>query len=74
MIKVSQKCESIDEGIKFLMAGAKADYVRMSTSNGTKELSGYSLEQTDKWDSNTKVMPGKKYIKIVQEKRLFFLR
>ena len=71
MIKVSQKCESIDEGIKFLMAGAKADYVRMSTSNGTKELSGYSLEQTDKWDSNTKVMPGKKYIKIVQGNSVF---
>ena len=71
MIKVSQKCESIDEGIKFLMAGAKADYVRMSTSNGTKELSGYSLEQTDKWDSNTKVMPGKKYIKIVQDTGVF---
>ena len=71
MIKVSQKCKSIDEGIKFLMAGAKADYVRMSTSNGTKELSGYSLEQTDKLDSNTKVMPGKKYIKIVQENGVF---
>ena len=34
MIKVSQKCETLDEGIKFLMAGAKADYVRCSTSNG----------------------------------------
>ena len=71
MIKVSQKCKSIDEGIKFLMAGAKADYVRCSTSNGTKELTGYSLEQTDKWDSNTKVMPGKKYIKIVQDTGVF---
>ena len=45
MIKVSQKCETLEEGIKFMMAGAKADYVRMSTSNGTKELTGYSLEQ-----------------------------
>ena len=71
MIKVSQKCKTLDEGIKFLMAGAKADYVRMSTSNGKKELSGYSLEQTDKWDSNTKVMPGKKYIKIVQDTGVF---
>ena len=71
MIKVSQKCESIDEGIKFLMAGAKADYVRMSTSNGKKELTGYSLEQTSLWDSKTKVMPGKKYIKIVQDTGVF---
>ena len=53
MIKVSQKCETLDEGIKFLMSGAKADYVRMSTSNGTKELTGYSLEQTDNWDKKS---------------------
>ena len=71
MIKVSQKCETLDEGIKFLMSGAKADYVRMSTSNGTKELTGYRLEQTDKWDSNTKISQGKKYIKVVQENGVF---
>ena len=71
MIKVSQKCETIEEGIKFLMAGAKADYVRCSTSNGRKELTGYSLEQTGKWDSNTRIMPGKKYIKVVQETGVF---
>ena len=71
MIKVSQKCETLDEGIKFLMSGAKADYVAMSTSYGKKELTGYSLEQTNKWDSNTKISQGKKYIKIVQENSVF---
>ena len=71
MIKVSQKCETLEEGIKFMMAGAKADYIRMSTSDGRKELTGYSLEQTDKWDSNTRIMPGKKYIKVVQENGVF---
>ena len=71
MIKVSQKCETLEEGIKFMMAGAKADYVRMSTNNGKKELTGYSLEQTGKWDSNTIIMPGKKYIKVVQENGVF---
>ena len=70
MIKVSQKCETLEEGIKFLMAGAKADYVRMSTSNG-KELVGYSKEQVDNWDKKTRVMPGKKYIKIVQDTGVF---
>ena len=54
MIKVSQKCETLDEGIKFLMAGAKADYVAWSTNYGNKELTGYSLEQTDNWDKKTK--------------------
>ena len=71
MIKVSQKCKTLEEGIKFMMAGAKADYVAMSTSYGKKELTGYSLEQTDKWDSNTRIMPGKKYIKVIQENGVF---
>ena len=71
MIKVSQKCETLEEGIKFMMAGAKADYVQMSTSYGKKELTGYSLEQTSLWDSKTKVIPGKKYIKIVQDTGVF---
>ena len=71
MIKVSQKCKTLEEGIKFMMAGAKADYVAMSTSYGRKELTGYSLEQTDKWDSKTKIKEGKKYIKIVQDTGVF---
>ena len=71
MIKVDQTAKTLDEGIKNLMAGAKLDYERMSTSNGTKELTGYSLEQTNKWDSNTRIMPGKKYIKVVQENGVF---
>ena len=50
----------------------KDDYVKMSTSNGKKELVGYSKEQVDNWDNNTKVM-GKKYIKIVQETGVFVL-
>ena len=70
MIKVSQKCETLEEGIKFLMAGAKADYVRMSTSGG-RELTGYSKEQVDNWDNKTKVSQGKKYIKIVQDTGVF---
>ena len=71
MIKVSQKCETLEEGIKFMMAGAKADYVAMSTSYGKKELTGYSLEQVDNWDNKTKIKNGKKYIKIVQDTGVF---
>ena len=71
MIKVDQTAKTLDEGIKNLMAGAKNDYIRCSTSNGKKELTGYSLEQTSLWDSKTKVMPGKKYIKIVQDTGVF---
>ena len=71
MMKVSQKCETLEEGIKFLMAGAKADYVAWSTNHGNKELTGYSLEQTDNWDKKTKISQGKKYIKIVQDTGVF---
>ena len=31
MIKVEQSAKTIEEGIKNLMAGAKQDYLRMST-------------------------------------------
>ena len=71
MIQVDQTAKTLDEGIMNLMAGAKADYVAMSTSYGKKELTGYSLEQVKKWDSNTKVSQGKKYIKVVQENGVF---
>ena len=70
MITVNTTAKTLDEGIKNLMAGAKQDYVRMSTSGG-RELTGYSKEQVELWDSKTKVMPGKKYIKIVQDTGVF---
>ena len=70
MIKVEKTANTLDEGIKNLMAGAKQDYVRMSTSGG-KELTGYSKEQVDNWDNKTKVTQGKKYIKVVQDTGVF---
>ena len=71
MIKIEKTAKTLEEGIKNLMSGAKQDYVRMSTNNGQKELTGYSLEQTNKWDSNTRIFNGKKYIKVVQENGVF---
>ena len=54
MIKVEKTANTLDEGIKNLIAGAKQDYVRMSTSGG-KELSGYSKEQVDSWEIKQKL-------------------
>ena len=71
MIKVEKSANTLDEGIKNLMSGAKSDYERWSTRNGKTELTGYSKDQVETWDSKTKVMPGKKYIKIVQENGVF---
>ena len=67
---VSKTADNLNDGIKNMMEGAKADYVRMSTSGG-RELTGYSKEQVDNWDNKTKVSEGKKYIKIVQDTGVF---
>ena len=72
MIKVNQTAKTLEEGVKTLMMeGAKQDYVRCSTSDGRKELTGYSKEQVDKWDKIIKISNGKKYIKVVRENGVF---
>ena len=71
MITVNKTANNIVEGIANMMAGAKEDYKQMSTSYGKKELTGYSKEQVDNWDNKTKVIEGKKYIKIVQDTGVF---
>ena len=71
MIKVEKTAKTLEDGIKNLMAGAKLDYERMSTSNGTKELTGYSKEQVDNWDKMIKITNGKKYIKVVRDNGVF---
>ena len=70
MITVSKTADNLNDGIVNMMNGAKDDYIRMSTSGG-KELTGYSKEQVDNWNNNTKVSEGKKYIKIVQGTGVF---
>jgi len=70
MIKVDKTANNLNDGIVNMMNGAKDDYIKMSTSGG-KELTGYSKEQVDNWDNNTKVKEGKKYIKIVQGNGVF---
>ena len=71
MINVNWSAKTLKEGISNMMSGAKADYERMSTNNFKKELTGYSKEQYDNWDSKTKVSEGKKYIKVVQDNGVF---
>ena len=71
MIQVDKKADNLKDGITNMMLGAKDDYIKMSTSNGKKELVGYSKEQVDNWDNKTKVSEGKKYIKIVQDTGVF---
>ena len=71
MIQVDKKAENIYDGIANMMAGAKDDYIRMSTMGGKRELTGYSKEQVDNWDNKTKISEGKKYIKVVQDTGVF---
>ena len=71
MTLVNKTAENLYEGIANMMAGAKEDYISMSTGYGKRELTGYSKEQADNWDNNTKVSMGKKYVKIVQDTGVF---
>ena len=57
--------------INKLLEDIKADFVRWASRGGEKELTGYSKEQVDTWDSKTKIKFGKKYCKIIQENRVF---
>ena len=70
MITVDKKADKLGSGIVNMIQGAKDDYIKMSTMGG-KELTGYSKEQVDNWDSKTKISEGKKYIKIVQDTGVF---
>ena len=69
MTTVNKTATTLDEGVKNMMAGAKEDYFKWSS--GGDGISAYSKEQLEKWDSNTKVSQGKKYIKVVQENGVF---
>ena len=71
MITVDKKADTLKDGITNMMLGAKDDYIRMSTMGGKRELTGYSKEQVDNWDSKTKIKEGKKYIKVVQDTGVF---
>ena len=68
---VDKKADNLKDGITNMMLGAKNDYIRMSTMGGKRELTGYSKEQVDNWDSKTKIKEGKKYIKVVQDTGVF---
>ena len=71
MTLVNKTADTLEQGINNMMAGAKEDYISMSTGYGKRELTGYSKEQADNWDNKTKVSMGKKYIKIVQDTGVF---
>ena len=71
MTLVNKTAENLYDGIANMMAGAKEDYISMSTGYGKRELTGYSKEQADNWDNKTKVSMGKKYVKIVQDTGVF---
>ena len=70
MTMVTKTANIIDEGIKNMMAAAKEDYEKWSTEKDGS-ISNYGKEQLAKWDSNTKITQGKKYVKIVQEMGVF---
>ena len=67
---VKEKANTLLDGIKNMMAGAKADYQRWS-SNAHGEQSQWAKDSVAEWDSKTKIKEGKKYIKVVQDTGVF---
>jgi hypothetical protein len=70
MITIKNNAETLDEGIKNLMSGAKEDYEKWSTDR-EGNLSNYQQEQLDSWNDKIKVTSGKKYIKIIRDRGVF---
>ena len=70
MIQVSKTAKTLEDGIKNMMSGAKDDY-KWWSSNAHGEQSQWSKDSVAAWDSKTKIYPGKKYIKVVQENGVF---
>ena len=70
MIQVNKTANTLDDGIKNMMAGAKDDYKRWSTK-AHGESSQWAKDSVAEWDSKTKVSMGKKYVKVVQDTGVF---
>ena len=70
MIQVNKTANTLDDGIKNMMAGAK-DYYKRWSSNAHGEQSQWAKDSVAEWDSKTKVSQGKKYIKVVQDTGVF---
>ena len=69
MTFVNKTATTLKDGVKNMMAGAKDDYFKWSSSGDG--ISTYAKEQIDAWDSKTSIREGKKYIKIVQDRSVF---
>jgi hypothetical protein len=65
MMTVNLPAKTLDEGIKNMMNTAKMDYEMWSTHTDKGKISDYTKEVLDKWDTNVKVLSGKKFIKII---------
>jgi len=69
-IMVTKTANTLDEGIKNMMSGAKDDYKRWST-NAHGESSQWAKDSIAEWDSKTRIKEGKKYIKVSQDTGVF---
>ena len=69
MTTVNKTAETLQEGIKNMMNGAKEDYAKWS-DKGT-DMSAYTKEQLAKWDDSISIREGKKYIKVVRVNGVF---
>ena len=55
------------------MSGVQTRLCRNVVFNGTKELTGYCLDQVEKWDFNTKVSQKEKNMLKLYKKTAYFV-
>ena len=67
MIKVSKSAETIQDGIKNMMAGAKEDYAQTMGRND----SAYTRQKLENYESEITVREGKKYTKVIFDRSVF---
>ena len=67
MINVSKSAETIQDGIKNMMAGAKEDYAQTMGRND----SAYTRQKLENYESEITVREGKKYTKVIFDRSVF---
>lgn len=67
MIKIFKTAKSLQDGIDNMMAGAKEDYAQTMGSSD----SAYTKQKLEKYDSETTIKNGKKYVKVIHDRSVF---
>ena len=67
MINIIKSADNLQDGITNMMSAAKEDYAQTMGRNE----SAYTKQKLEKYDSQTTVKNGKKYVKVIHDRSVF---